>query len=153
MIRVTLILLACFMLLLGCKTSVQKVYQKENTTLVEYVLENDFEVLDDKRIISSRLVKKLNKGKSDFDKLVFGNPDELVNLTDLYSGEMPNTQIIELGKSENVIYILYDKGGFGITRNCLIYKKIDNKSFEVFFPDIPPNINNIFELKKYLKLN
>jgi hypothetical protein len=135
----------------GCAISTKIVEEKDNSDLVKSLMKNNFEILNNKGFISKKLLKKLNKDKTFNSKYVFANPDEDANLTDLYYGKMPNTLIVELGKFDNLVYIIYDKGGFVITRNCLIYEELGRNRFRIYYPHIPPNINNINDLKNHLK--
>lgn len=73
------------------------------------------------------------------------------NNTDIQTDLLPNAMLIELGVSENNLFVLlFDHGGYGVARRAFIFKPI-KKKFIVKELLLERTVDSIAILKEYCK--
>lgn len=127
--------------------SVAQEYSTEN--LLQDFLHNKLDTTKTLRDVPKSFFKYINRngwGIRMTDKA------EAYNSTDIDNGRSPNSILVQLGVSEDGLYVMiYDKGGYGISRHAFLFKKRKSgKGYSVKDYDIDKSIRTVSELRNVI---
>ena len=84
-------------------------------------------------------------------ELIFANPDEIYNSTDMWIKGEPNARIIAFGKSTNGLYVLiYDLGGYVVSREAYVFKDVSKRKYVTKHFVLDSSISDISALKNFV---